>query len=198
MIDKTITYRLIGAGIMILSAAIVLPLILDGERPAELDIDVQVSKPPTFPVVKIQPVQPLVTSKKEAVVVKEKSAQEITLIPVAKSNKETLSSSVVEAKTVQKTTTPKAVISSPAKVVVPEKTADRWTVQIATFKSRNNATRLVEKLKKDNYDAYSTTTSTLYKVYVGPEFKRDTAEKMRDEIKKKFNLAGIVIRFSVN
>ena len=199
MIDKTITYRLIGAGIMVLSAAIVLPLILDGERPAELDMDVQVSTPPEFPVVKIQSVQPLKNASDEKTITKEKTPQEITLIPTPKKGKDV---DVTEPKSVEKKAESKTVAAAPAKQTstqkTPEKTADRWTVQIATFKSRDNATRLVEKLKKDNYDAYSTTTSTLFKVYVGPEFKRETAEKMRDEIKKKFNLAGIVIRFSVN
>ena len=76
--------------------------------------------------------------------------------------------------------------------------ADRWVLQIATFKSKENSVRLVEKLKGSNYDAYSLTTNSLYKVYVGPEFKRETSEKMREEIKKKFSLNGIVVKYSVN
>ena len=58
MIDRTITYRLIGAGIMVLSAAVILPLVLDGERPAELDVQVQVTSPPAFPIIEIAPVKP--------------------------------------------------------------------------------------------------------------------------------------------
>ena len=71
-------------------------------------------------------------------------------------------------------------------------------LQIATFKSKDNAIRLVDKLKDSDYDAYSLTTNSLYKVYVGPEFKRETSERMREEIKKKFSLTGIVVKYSVN
>ncbi|AEF54647.1 SPOR domain-containing protein [Marinomonas posidonica] len=184
MIDKRLTYRLIGAGLMVLSAAIVLPLVLDGERPPELDMQVDVSEPPAFEVVKIAPVKSVQEIASEEA---EKAPQDIQLIPLAKSVS-------------PQTTQPKHDAKAPVKVVKaePKKVADRWTVQIATFKSKSNATRLVEKLNKANYDAYSVTTNSLYKVFVGPEFKRDTSKKIRDDIKKEFGLAGLVVKYSVN
>ena len=194
MIDRTITYRLIGASIVVLSAAIVLPLIVDGERPAELDIQVQVTKPPAFPVVEIAPVQPVDSLAVEPSSSEDKSPNDIRLIPVPGSAK--------DVKTITKTDSElkKSEVKTVTKTPIKPTTiaADRWVVQIATFKSRDNATRLVEKLKGAKYDAYSTTTNSLHKVYVGPEFKRDTSEKIRNDIKKKFNLAGIVVKFSVN
>lgn len=193
MIDRTITYRLIGASIMVLSAAIVLPLILDGERPPELDVQVQVSEPPEFPTLKIAPVQPVdalpIESSKD-----EKEPQEISLIPVPKTAKD-VDEPIQQA-------APKVVPEPTQKVVVektaPEVIADRWVVQIASFKSKDNAIRLVDKLKQANYDAYSITTNSLYKVFVGPELKRETSEKIRNDIKSQFNLSGIVVKFSTN
>lgn len=201
MIDRTITYRLIGASIMVLSAAVFLPLILDGERPAELDIQVQVTTPPAFPVVEIAAVQPIDSLTTKPSASEEKSPNEIRLIPVPSSSKNTKTVAKTESRSdvkpaVKKTVVEKTTAKAPEKATTIA--ADRWVVQIATFKSRDNATRLVEKLKNSKYDAYSTTTSTLHKVYVGPEFKRDTSEKIRNDIKKKFNLAGIVVKFSVN
>jgi DedD protein len=193
MIDRTITYRLIGASIMVLSAAIILPLILDGERPPELDVQVQVSEPPAFPTLKIAPVQPVDNLPTASVTSDNKSPQEISLIPVPKTAKDSVSEKAVPQVTAEKT-----VKKVTVEKVVPEKVADRWVVQIASFKSRDNATRLVEKLKTANYDAYSTTTNTLHKVFVGPEFKRETSDKVRDDIKSKFNLSGIVVKFSTN
>ncbi|MEP3349699.1 MAG: SPOR domain-containing protein [Marinomonas sp.] len=193
MIDRTITYRLIGASIMVLSAAIILPLILDGERPPELDIQVQVSESPEFPALKIAPVQPVDTLPIESSE-DQKEPQEISLIPVPKTAKD-----VDEP---IKQTEPKVAAKPVQKVVVekptPKVVADRWVVQIASFKSKDNATRLVEKLKQANYDAYSTTANSLHKVFVGPEFKRETSEKIRNEIKSQFNLSGIVVKFSTN
>lgn len=184
MIDKNITYRLIGASIIVLSAAILLPLILDGERPPELEIDIHVTEPSAFESLEIQATQPVESIPFEK---EEAASEKSTLVPVAK---------------VEKENSPK---NEPAQNTLPEKTVSpppvkqnvgRWVVQIATFKSKTNATNLVAKLKADKYDAYSITVNSLYKVYVGPEFDRSASEKSRDEIKKKFNLAGIVTKFS--
>ncbi|WP_421852728.1 SPOR domain-containing protein [Marinomonas sp.] len=201
MIDRTITYRLIGAGIMVLSAAIILPLILDGERPTELDVQVQVTTPPAFPAVEIAPVQPVDSLPVTQSIGDDKAVEDIRLIPIPQSAKDVSSISKTES-----TVSAKPEVKSEVKPIVKESVekaasvpvADRWVLQIATFKSKENAIRLVERLKKANYDAYSLTTNSLYKVYVGPEFKRETSEKMRDEIKKKFSLNGIVVKYSVN
>ncbi|RBP84824.1 SPOR domain-containing protein [Marinomonas rhizomae] len=197
MIDRRVTYRLIGAGIMVLSAAIILPLILDGERPAELDVQVQVTTPPAFPIVDIAPVQPVDSLPIETSVGEDGAAEDIRLIPLPQSakdvanitKKESPNSTEAEVKSAEKESVKK---STPAPI------ADRWTLQIATFKSKDNSVRLVEKLKGAKYEAYSLTTNSLYKVYVGPEFKRETSERMREEIKKKFSLNGIVVKYSVN
>jgi len=82
MIDRRLTYRLIGAGLMVASAAIVLPLVLDGERPPELDMQVVVSEPPAFEVVDIAPVK---SAQEIATEEAEKAPQDIQLIPLAKS-----------------------------------------------------------------------------------------------------------------
>lgn len=201
MIDRTITYRLIGAGIMVLSAAIILPLILDGERPAELDVQVQVTTPPAFPIVEIAPVQSVDSLPVEQSIGEDKPAEDIRLIPVPQSAKDVSSISSVEPTVSAKLEAKpeaKPAVKEPVEKTAPIQVADRWVLQIATFKSKENAVRLVEKLKGENYDAYSLTTNSLYKVYVGPEFKRETSEKMREEIKKKFSLNGIVVKYSVN
>ena len=195
MIDRTVTYRLIGAGIMVLSAAVILPLVLDGERPAELDVRVQVTEPPAFPIVEIAPVQPVERLPIESKHEDDKAVGDINLIPVPQSAKDVESIRNVESTSSQPENTP---VAAPAKKAPPEKIAERWVLQIATFKSKDNAIRLVDKLKESDYDAYSLTTNSLYKVYVGPEFKRDISEKMREEIKKKFSLTGIVVKYSVN
>lgn len=191
MIDRAVTYRLIGAGIMVLSSAIVLPLILDGERPAELDMQVQVTAPPAFPVIEISPVQPADSVSNEPVAEIEGSEDDIRLIPLPKPSQDVKIISKPEPAA-------KAEPKTPSEKLAPTVVADRWTLQIATFKSKDNATRLVEKLKNANYDAYSLTTNSLYKVYVGPELKREVSDKMRDDIKKEFRLNGIVVKYSVN
>ncbi|TYL49436.1 SPOR domain-containing protein [Marinomonas sp. IMCC 4694] len=170
---------------MVASAAVVLPLILDGERPPELDVRVDISNPPDFPTIDIATVQPVDSLASDLASTNDQSHDDITLIPVPKSANDVQSNASAES---SKSLSKSAV----------ELAADRWTLQIATFKSKENTQRLVEKLKKANYDAYSLTTNSLYKVYVGPEFKRESLEEMREDIKKKFSLNGIVIKYSVN
>ncbi|REG83301.1 SPOR domain-containing protein [Marinomonas pollencensis] len=197
MLDKKMTHRLIGASILIVAAAIILPQILDGERPPELDVQVVVSKPPVFPEVKIAPAQSLdklpdatedssVEPSAEEIQLTGKSAQDISL--VAEADKEP-PAPVVQAK-------PKVVVKQ--KEAKPPVVSARWTVQIATFAQEANAKRLVSKLKKANYPAYSITTNALFKVYVGPELDRTTSEKVQADIHKKFSLKGIVVKFSEN
>lgn len=193
MIDRTITYRLIGVSIMMLSAAVVLPLVLDGERPAELDVQVLVTSPPAFPIIEIAPVQPVDSFSVESNRADNKAVGEISLIPVPQSAKDSESIRHDEYKVNNS-----LVVATSIKKASPEKIVDRWVLQIATFKSKDNAIRLADKLKDSDYDVYSVTTNSLYKVYVGPEFKRETSEKMREEIKQKFSLTGIVVKYSVN
>lgn len=190
MLDKRSTHRLIGAGIMLVAAAALLPVVLDGERPPELDQDIRVSKAPVIPEVVIKPVQPLPVVEKQVEFKKlTKTQTEVEPAPTTKQ-------SVVIAKDVKK------VVETPKPVVVKklEKTSKKpkWTLQIASFKSRENATSLVKKLQAANYPAYTITTKNLFKVYVGPEIKRSRSDSLKQEIKKKFSLDGFVVKYSAN
>lgn len=201
MLDKKMTYRLIGAGIMIVAAAIILPQILDGERPPELDIQVAVSKPPVFPDVKIAPAQSLDalpdSGKSDVAAISSdntvaKSAQDISLVPATKNDNVAPAPAPAPAVKVVQKSVPKVKLKPAATP------SGRWTVQVASFSKEDNAKRLVDKLKKANYSAYSVTTNSLFKVFVGPELDRDTSEKVQSNIQKKFSLKGIVVRFSEN
>jgi hypothetical protein len=77
----------------------------------------------------------------------------------------------------------------------PPKDGD-WTLQIATFKTSENALRLIRKLTQSNYPAYQTAQNNVFKVYVGSEVQREGMERFRVKIKKEFSLSGIVVRYS--
>lgn len=192
MLDKSSTHRLIGAGIMLAAAAALLPVILDGERPPELDLDIRVSKAPVIPEVVIKSVQPLPTVEKLVEYKKLNKAKDSgTKVATA----ETKAAKVTLEK--ENTTTK---VKAPVLVKKLEKSSKKakWTLQIASFKSRENATALVKKLQAANYPAYTITTKTLFKVYVGPEIKRARSDSLKQEIKKKFSLDGFVVKYSAN
>jgi len=108
------------------------------------------------------------------------------------SKKESVKAVVVKKK---ETVTKKAVV---VKKLAKTSNKAKWTLQIASFKSRSNASALVKKLQAANYPAYTITTKTLFKVYVGPEIKRTRSESLKKEIKKKFSLDGFIVKYSAN
>ncbi|GAB3475383.1 SPOR domain-containing protein [Marinomonas epiphytica] len=203
MIDKTIKYRLAGAAILVLSACILLPLVLDGERPAELDLQVVINEPPAFtpaPIAKAEPVNKAPNTASPSA--SNNDEDDIQLIPIASDTSKQDSSSKKPTNVSSKATTPSTTTTKPAvkkpAAVSQKKPAGRWALQIATFKNRENAQRLVTKLQAAKYDAYSVTVNALYKVYVGPEFDREVSEKAKEKIKKDFGLNGFIIKYSVN
>lgn len=194
MLDKSSIHRLIGAGIMLVAAISVLPIILDGEKPEELGTSVVApSKAPEITVVKIKPVQPLSTSESENTDHQE-TAEQAKVVSVKK-----VEIPEPESSAAKETSQPDKVAVEPVKTSEPdivEKKPDRWVVQIASFKNQSNAQDLVKKLQAANYAAYSITTKTLHKVFVGPEIKKSRCESIKEEIKKEFKLEGFVVKYS--
>ncbi|MFD1383712.1 SPOR domain-containing protein [Rhodanobacter aciditrophus] len=201
MLDTKTKYRLIGAGLLVLSAAVLLPLVLDGERPPELDVQVVVPERPAFPEVAIAPVKSmddLVVQQQEtasAANSQESSPNDIELIPTPKAAAPTQEPLDTRTKTASVAVAP---TQEPVKAPAPEPIAERWTLQVATFGKKENATRTLKRLQDAGYPAYIMTTNALYKVFVGPELKRSASDKAKEDVKKEFSLNGIVVKYSPN
>ena len=78
-----------------------------------------------------------------------------------------------------------------------DKNPKAWVVQVASLAQRDRADALREKLVKQKYttfvEAVQTDRGYFYRVRVGPMGKRDEAEAMQKELKKKFKLEGVVL-----
>ena len=74
-----------------------------------------------------------------------------------------------------------------------------WLVKVASFSSKDNATRLVSKLKEAKLKAYSRKASvqnkTIYRVYVGPFINKSEAQKALENVSKISATKGIVVPF---
>lgn len=218
MLDKSSMHRLIGAGVMLIAAVCVLPIILDGERPDNLGSSLVIPPPaPDIITVKVKPVQSLpvvkkadteATTKQSIETIENKKVTVVKKLAVPK-NEQPLEATTNEP-TSKKALTPSSAtnknipnkkVAKPQKSQVkpatnaPAKTT-RWVVQIASFKNRNNARELVKRLQSANYAAYTVTTKTLYKVFVGPEIKKSRSEAIKQEIKQKFRLEGFVVKYA--
>lgn len=199
MLDKSSMHRLIGAGIMLVVAVSILPILLDGERPEGLGKSVKSpSEAPEIAVIKIKPAQPLDTSSSSSTEankverVTNPARVSVEKVDIPKSEQQ-----------LQKDDGNQEKQAGSIKQSVSHKTAStnspvRWAVQIASFKNRNNAIALVEKLQAENYAAYSITTKSLHKVFVGPEIRKSRSEAIKEEIKKAFKLEGFVVKYSGN
>ncbi|MEC8080552.1 MAG: SPOR domain-containing protein [Pseudomonadota bacterium] len=194
MLDAKSKYRLIGAGLLLGSSAILLPLILDGERPESLDVQISVPERPEFPEVAIAPVQPV--SEMEI----PDEPVDVNSIELLPSDPETQPVKPVAKEPVRVVSEPVAKPAGPVLKVTKEPVpiGERWTLQVATFGKQDNATRTLKKLKDAGYPAYVMTTNSLFKVFVGPELKREESEKMKQKVQKEFKLSGIVVKYSPN
>ncbi len=74
-----------------------------------------------------------------------------------------------------------------------------WTVQLGSFANDENAKRLIAKLREAGFPAYlerqADPTGTAFKVRVGPEIRREDAEKLRASLENKFALKGMLLRY---
>lgn len=195
MLDAKSKYRLIGAGLLIVSSAVLLPLVLDGERPESLDVQITVPEKPAFPEVVIAPVQPI-DELSDHVDAELPDPNTIQLI-----SEEATPSAAPEASEPVPESKPKqvAIVEKPVEVKKEVSPVEaRWTLQVATFGKKDNASRTLKRLQDAGYPAYVMTSNSLFKVFVGPELKREASEKVKNKILKEFKLSGIVVKYSPN
>jgi cell division septation protein DedD len=73
-----------------------------------------------------------------------------------------------------------------------------WVVQMGTFKDKNNARRLADKLRNAGYKAFTKEITSVKgnvstRVYIGPEFKEASALQLSNKVEKEMKMQGIVI-----
>jgi DedD protein len=76
-------------------------------------------------------------------------------------------------------------------------TATGWAVQIGAYQAQADATQQRDKLRAAGFTAFIDTVraekGTLYRVRVGPETQRANAERLRDALKARLQLTGLVV-----
>jgi DedD protein len=88
---------------------------------------------------------------------------------------------------------PKAPPSRPAA----ESEQVAWVVQVGSFAQSDNALALRDKLRAKGFTAFveklKTDTGTVYRVRIGPELKRESAEEQLQRLQRDMKMKGIVI-----
>jgi len=186
--------RLIGAAALLLTAAIIVPMLLDPEPrpvPDNIPIDVPSEKTPFNPRLSLPPVPapenvpvvPSDTTAEEPAKADEKAARAAD----DKKQEEQRARALLEGK------------SADAKsAALPATTkSGRYAVQAAAPASETAARELVERLKKSGFAPYTekveTKDGTRHRVRVGPYASREDAEKARARLKTLGIGANLVV-----
>ncbi|MEO7012844.1 MAG: SPOR domain-containing protein [Dokdonella sp.] len=89
-----------------------------------------------------------------------------------------------------------AKVDAPASAVAAGKPGG-WAVQLGAFTTAEDANKLVGRLRTAGFagfvDKFSAEEKTLWRVRVGPEVDRPNAEKLRDRVKEKLKLEGMIV-----
>lgn len=102
---------------------------------------------------------------------------------------------------IQKLSQPAAPAKTPTPASLPATAvggdvAESWSIQMGAFKDRANAEKTVGSLVSKGYRAYiGTQTPGVYRVFVGPEIRRERADQLRDRVAADTGTRGVVVRY---
>ncbi|MFO7602871.1 MAG: SPOR domain-containing protein [Gammaproteobacteria bacterium] len=186
--DDRLKQRLVGAVVLVALAVIFIPMILDGGRDKTLPPFGQAipEKPPVLKSLESSEPGSITAPPPPAMI--ERQLVDDATPPIA-------------ADKTTPTPAPAPVPVEPethrAETTTADKDSKAWVVQVGSFANRKNAVALQDRLQKNNYRAFveaiKTNGSWIYRVRVGPEVRRSSAEAMQKSIKKKLNINGIVM-----
>jgi len=178
--------RLIGLLILLAILAIFLPLLFHNSRPStQVQLSVKIPPKPKLAVT------PARIQKKE---------QSELMPPTAVVDTASLAQESEPQQSAPAKPKPQLVKMKKATVTIGKPKA--WTVQLGAFSDAKNANRLVSRLRKKGFDAYTrpirdANGKRLLRVYVGPEIRRESATHLRDTLRMAFHLKGVVRKYKI-
>jgi len=202
MENNRIKQRIVGAVILVSIAVIVLPMILSESGEPEISGSNIPPKPDHLVKTEIIPLEikklPDPADSVQRRVVQQRSSTENTNmeespeVVVATPVEEVVT--VPEVEPVSKPQPPKAEAPRKPETVA---TVSGWVVQVGSFSSQSNAMALREKLRANGFNAFVERVDAgniVYRVRVGPELKKTQAQVVKESLKEKMALDGLVIR----
>ena len=197
--DEQLKQRLVGALVLLSAAVIFLPLIFDGRDEQAAYSDVQI---PEEPVVTLDVSKPEIDTEYYDSVQKKVEDERAAVAPSEESLNQPVTT-VVEPEPAEKAVKQdfeaiKKAAESPATGT--DRLAENYTVQLAAFSTRENAEKLHKRLIEKDYKAYiqkgKSGSNTVYRVFVGPQLRKNRAEIIAEALHKEFQLKGMVVRYA--
>lgn len=183
--------RLVGAVVLIALAVIFVPMLLDGSgRKESVVVEAELSlDPPKFNFESELPDPKQLDSLPAA---ETKSEPQVVAVPVEKPEP------VKEpAPPPAKPPAKPKVLEATASKITPSPALSAWAVQVAAFGEKGAAVALQKKLMAGDFAAftekYEKNGKVLYRVRVGPELKRENADRLRAKIVKDQGIKGAFV-----
>lgn len=201
MIDSTLKNRLVGVAVLLVLAAVLLPVLFDGANEKALLADTRMPAPPEVPAAETLLAEPpSVVQQTEAEIAAEHALAEAevqippvaiapgtppalpavtsTVTPAVSAPAPAASNSVAVAVPAATTPVPGAVTPDPRLA----KLADAWDVQLAAVSTPESAEQLRTKLVAAGFKARVIASGKLFRVVAGPELRREDAQATRDKL----------------
>ncbi|MBT3146139.1 SPOR domain-containing protein [Neptunomonas phycophila] len=183
--------RIVGLLVVGLAAIAILPWLLTGEGYKERHLSSRIPVAPQMPeMVDIEPQSKPLQDTMEVAPVMEIKPPVVVQVDAQTAPADSDETVAEEAKK------PVVGTNEPAPQLDEQNVPVAWTLQLASFKDEANARALRKQLVGAGHKVYTRRQAELYKVYVGPDLKRDRLEALKETLKNDFALDGIIIRFT--
>lgn len=207
MIDSTLKNRLVGVAVLLVLAAVLLPVLFDGANEKALLADTRMPAPPEVPAAETLLAEPpSLVQQTEAEIAAEHALAEpevqippVAVAPGAPPAVPAVTSAAPSTVTPAVPAPVPAAANKSAPVAAPvavtpapsapaqvdprlAKLADAWDVQLAAVSTPESAEQLRTKLVTAGYKARVIASGKLFRVVAGPELRREDALAMRDKL----------------
>lgn len=214
--DRGLKERLVGAAVLVALAVIFIPMLLD-DAPSPYEPITETNIPPrpiddeqfSSRIVPMDPepearpadIEPLTVEPAEPEQLAEQEPAMAPEQPEPETAAETPPADQPSEPVVEQTPEPELPAPAESTPAPATETAavPAWVIQLGSFSKQENAETLEKKLREAGYPAFieplQQDGKKSYRVRVGPEVMRTEADKLRDQINKRFELNGIVVSY---
>ncbi len=198
--NEKLKQRLVGAVVLVSLAVIFIPMMLDGgERssmpmfgsniPEKPDYHFEPLDIPLQPVISVSDERPVLVDKPEPA----PEPASVTEVKPKETDAQVSQESATAAGAGAADTPPKP--ASPT--ATPDSGQSAWVVQVGSFSQSTNALTLRDKLRKKGFSAFveklKADGNMIYRVRIGPELKRENADKQLQRMQRVMGMKGIVM-----
>ncbi|XOV88379.1 MAG: SPOR domain-containing protein [Pseudomonadota bacterium] len=175
--DTRLKQRVTGAIVLTMLAIIILPMLLDGSEEDRARVIARIPEPPVIEL------------------------RSLTIREIERNISELEQESAAKLPEAVADTTDYASEPPDQLVLDQNQLPVSWSLQLGSFKSKENALRLRESLREASFLTYiiqaQTDDGEVYRVYVGPMLQRTRLVEIGAEIEDRFDLKGQIVRYRI-